>query len=108
MKGRKVHPDQLFRNKAFVFWSVVLAFVLGAVPAQAVAQGRGTALRGLVVDTTTMQPVTDAFIYLPGVRAAAHTDQAGEFMLEDVRPGTHTLLIRRRGYLPRQFRFAMG
>jgi hypothetical protein len=55
-----------------------------------------------------MQPVVDAFVYLLGVRAAAHTDQTGEFVLQDVQPGTHTLLIRRRGYIPRRFRFAMG
>ncbi len=88
-----------------------LACVAAAIPVfphQTAAQTGGTALRGLVVDTTTMRPVVDAFVYLLGVRAAAHTDPAGEFMLSDVRPGTHTLLIRRGGYLPRQFRFAMG
>lgn len=77
-------------------------------PSQASAQNSRIGLRGLVVDTTTMQPVSDAFIYLEGVRASAHTDQTGEFVLSDVQPGTHTLLIRRRGFLPRRFRFAMG
>ena len=99
----------MVRDKTSVFWVLAAAIcTLLVLPSQTVAQPRGTALRGLVVDTVSMQPVEGAFVYLLGVRAIAHTDQMGEFVLGDVRPGTHTLLIRRRGYLPRTYRFAMG
>jgi len=87
--------------------AIVLAVIL-FLPVTIAAQSGRTALRGLVVDTTTMQPVVDAFVYLLGVKSSAHTDYSGEFVLPDVRPGTHTLLIRRNGFLPRRFRFAMG
>ncbi len=88
--------------------AALLAAALLVLPGDAEAQRAGTSLRGLVVDTTTMDPIYDAFVYLIGVKASAHTDDSGEFLLEDVRPGTHTLLIRRNGYLPRRFRFSMG
>lgn len=116
LKGRQVEKQELLVGVSRRSWNrgvvmacvALVALVLSAFPLRAVAQTGSTGLRGLVVDTTTMRPVVDAFVYLLGVRATAHTDPTGEFVLYDVRPGTHTLLIRRRGFVPRQFRFSMG
>jgi hypothetical protein len=62
----------------------------------------------VVVDTLTLQPITDVFVYISGIRAHALTDEAGQFLLPDIDPGTHTLLIRKPGFVPREYRFALG
>jgi len=88
MKGRQVvkhHSGiEVIRRtgKTGVVFTCLAAFAFAILvfPHQTAAQTGNTALRGLVVDTTTMEPVVDAFVYLLGVRAAAHTDPTGEFV----------------------------
>lgn len=77
--------------------ALALALALGAGPA--VGQADPGTVAGLLVDSTTGQPISGALVYANGV-AGAITDPSGAFRLGNLARGTSLLEIRRIGYAP--------
>ncbi|MCC6460141.1 MAG: TonB-dependent receptor [Saprospiraceae bacterium] len=59
-------------------------------------------LRGTVTETGNNAPVVDASVLLSQTGKFAATDNRGKFTLEQVPPGTYTLVVSRAGFLPRE------
>ena len=78
-----------------------LALALAALPAQAVAQGGGTAaVTGRVIDSVTTQPVAGARVSIVGSTVGTLTDRDGRYLLANLAAGQLTLRAQRIGYTP--------
>jgi hypothetical protein len=65
----------------------------------------GVVLSGAVVDSATLQPITDVAVHLDGVKVATRTDSVGWFRLSDLSFGEHALVFLKEGFSPRASRF---
>ena len=75
----------------------LLLFVVGAtLPTVAAAQQ--ASISGRVVDQTTQAPVLGAEVALRTTNAKAVTDRDGRYRLDNVSPGSVTLVVRAIGY----------
>lgn len=65
--------------------------------------GRGPgAARGAIVEDERKRPLADAQVAVIGAARSAQTNDKGEFLLGDLPVGTHTLAVRKVGYVPEQ------
>jgi TonB-dependent SusC/RagA subfamily outer membrane receptor len=76
--------------------TIALALLLG--PADVRAQDG--VIAGQVVDASTLQPLGDVQVFLPGLEVGTLTDPAGSFRITGVPSGRHTVQVRLIGYLP--------
>jgi hypothetical protein len=82
----------------------LLFIVLALVPAAAMAQGaKEVTIVGLIVDSTSGQPLDKVAVYLPD-DADTDTGRDGMFKLKFVPGETSLILFRRIGYSPRALR----
>ncbi len=80
----------------------VLACVIPSAPVEAQRNPLDSSIRGRVVDETTGQGIASVQVELMDgrtrIRASAHTDQDGNFILARVPSGSFRLRVRRIGY----------
>jgi len=69
----------------------------GQLPAIFNAVGNGV-VSGEVSDSTTLDPVTGAFVDVVGTGKTAETDASGKFTIQGLAPGTYTLEATKLGY----------
>ena len=62
------------------------------------AQDQTGTIRGVVVDSSTNQPVADANVVVEGTRRGAITGSDGSFVIGGVPAGTYTVRARRIGF----------
>jgi len=75
-----------------------LVGAMSLLPALLVAQaGRITG----TVNNAARAPLADALVTLAGTNLQVSTSADGRFVIANLRPGTHTILVRRIGSLPR-------
>ena len=89
MEPRKRKPVARPRRCAHL---VAMALAAMAMTAQA-AQ-----IRGRLLNTDTGKPLAGAQVKVPGSPAAATTDEAGNFVLDNVSAGPHSLVITAAGF----------
>lgn len=77
----------------------VLASPFGVTNARAQGAQAGTIV-GEVSESTSRQGVVAASVNVAGTQLGAATDQAGNYRISGVPAGTHTLVVRRIGYVP--------
>ena len=76
--------------------STVLGLGLWAPPVE--AQGRLGRIIGQVRDSSTGQPVLHAQLYVSGTPLVGLSDSAGQFAIEGVPAGLHSLRVRALGF----------
>ncbi len=85
--------------------ALLLAGAVGAVtPHRSEAQQLGVTLRGTVLDSL-LQPVPDVVVRLLDVEVVSRTDSTGQFRLEQIPAGHHTLSLQKPGFIPQSFGF---
>lgn len=75
-------------------------------PSLVVAQGRQVSLVGVIVDSTSGQPLEKVAVYLPG-DVETDTKRDGTFRLRFIPEETSLILFRRIGYSPRALRMSL-
>jgi TonB-linked SusC/RagA family outer membrane protein len=83
-------------------WLTASLLVLGATllaAGSAAAQGTAT-VRGTVTDSTTGQPIENAFISIVGTTTRATTGVTGQYTLRNVPSGTATVRVQSLGHAP--------
>jgi hypothetical protein len=76
-----------------------LAMVCLPLPLCAQTQPTGTIV-GRVVNASTSQPIEAALVRIDGTPQSARADDAGRFIIPDVRPGVYSLSVRAIGFRP--------
>lgn len=71
------------------------------------AQDESTTLLGVVIDAVTREQIVDVAVYIEGTSVVGWTNASGEFGLGPLAPGTYVLSLRKTGFRPRSFRFAL-
>lgn len=92
-----------------------VAFCSTVLTALAVATLRPTttsaqsyvAITGIVVDSATSLPIDYASAYTTTAGRAFLTGETGMFRLDSLRPGEHTITVRKLGYVTRSFSFTI-
>ena len=84
---------------AFLIAGAALVSLLGVATARAQGAQDGTIV-GQVIESTSRQGIVSASVTVVGTQLGALTDQTGHYRLSSVPAGTHTLAIRRIGYVP--------
>jgi hypothetical protein len=80
-----------------------LALLAAVAGAQAQPSGSSTAppalaaFTGFVLDSAK-QPIVDAEVSLPRLGLTSRTNERGQFLVQDVPPGTHEISVRHLGY----------
>ena len=88
--------DTVRRSERYVREVSLITLLLAAVPMVAHAQnGRVT---GTVIDAETGAPLASVQVYIQATSTGALTNNSGTFTLENVPPGTYTLIAQRIGY----------
>ncbi|HUQ99680.1 MAG TPA: TonB-dependent receptor [Gemmatimonadaceae bacterium] len=89
-------------KKIGLSWKLLaMAAVFGVIPLQhAAAQAVGV-VRGVVLDSTSNQPVAGAQVQVVGTNRTVATDASGGFTIANVPEGTATLRVQRIGYTQR-------
>ena len=99
--GSKDRPPR-WRNRVssglgyFSLLAAIALLSLSFSPADAVAQ-EGTIV-GQVVDRGTLQPVRSAQVMIPAIQMGTLTGANGQFALENVPAGTHTVQVQSLGF----------
>lgn len=78
--------------------SALAAALLSLCAAPAVAQQATSALRVVVTDATTGEPLDDALVHLRGTRVGSRTGDGGGLVLRNLAPGTAVVEVSRLGY----------
>ncbi|HUQ19556.1 MAG TPA: SusC/RagA family TonB-linked outer membrane protein [Gemmatimonadaceae bacterium] len=83
--------------------ALLIALVLGCLTraAPALAQGNGV-IQGMVIDSTTRQPIPSAQVQILGGGRRAITDPTGRYTLTGVLPGRVTVRVQRVGFVQAQ------
>jgi len=55
-------------------------------------------LKGKVFDTTTSEPILSVAVTIAELNWVSYTNEAGEFLIREVKPGTYSLKLSRIGY----------
>ncbi|MGI8507952.1 MAG: TonB-dependent receptor domain-containing protein [Gemmatimonadaceae bacterium] len=98
--GQQVAPRRRAPAMAAYFLAAgVLASLFGVTNARAQGAQAGTIV-GQVIESTSRQGVVAAAVNVAGTQLGAATDQAGNYRISGVPAGTHTLVVRRIGYVP--------
>ena len=84
-----------FRRPAFVFLGAAALYLL--LPNANLEAQDGT-LTGTVTDASSLQPVSDARVYIPGELFLALTDGEGRYSLEGLPAGVVEIRVERLGY----------
>ena len=79
-------------------WFVLMALVLAAGRAEAQVPDR--VMTGVVFDSVSGQPVSNATLYLQGRRDEFSTDSYGRFRIPNIHAQDTLLVVRRIGYVP--------
>jgi iron complex outermembrane recepter protein len=87
-------------------WSVVVCFAIAA-PRVALAQAALGALHGTVVAAPADAPLPLALALIPAVHREERTGPDGIFRLEQLPPGSHTVVVRAVGYRPQTITVAI-
>ena len=72
-----------------------------AVPPSSSSSRSGVVL-GVLIDSTTREPLLAGRVELPGLKRRALTDAKGRFSIPNVRMGSDTLVITGLGYVSRR------
>ncbi len=72
------------------------------------AQGRTGQVRGVVVDTTTSEALFGANVWLDGTSLGAATSFDGDYLIQQVPPGSYTLIVRYIGYQTKNIPFTLA
>ena len=83
-------------------WITASLLALGATaPMASTALAQGTAtVRGTVIDSTTAQPIENAFVSVVGTTVRATTGSGGQYTLHGVPSGSVTVRVQSIGYAP--------
>ena len=81
--------------------ALVAVLLLSAASGGVRAQATGS-IRGLVVESATNRPVSNAEVVLVGTNREALTNAAGQFLMVGVPVGSHTLRVEMLGYGARE------
>lgn len=76
-------------RRAAVASLAALVLLVATAPAPAGAQAAGARLRGVVFDSTVMEPLPGARVAVLGTRAITDADELGRFELTDIPAGSH-------------------
>lgn len=85
------------RRYCLTLGALATAIALACASAPAFSQG---SVSGVIRAADTHAPLAGALVSIDGSRIAVQTDEGGTFTLTPVSRGTHTLLVRRMGYVP--------
>ncbi|HEV7836965.1 MAG TPA: carboxypeptidase-like regulatory domain-containing protein, partial [Gemmatimonadaceae bacterium] len=89
-------------KKSGLGWKLlVMTAVLAAMPLRQAAAQAGGVVRGVVLDSTSNQPVSGAQVQVVGTNRTVATDASGGFTIPNVAEGTVTLRVQRIGYSQR-------
>ena len=86
---------------SFSLWPLLFA------AAPCAAQDALVTLTGTVSDSATLGPLGEVAVYLEGWNIAGWTNADGDFLLPNVTRGEYVVALRKPGYLPRSFHFAI-
>jgi iron complex outermembrane recepter protein len=78
-----------------------LALILLSPAAHSPAFSTNTVLsdiKGKVIDADSQEPLEDIEVRLEDTDKSAVTDSEGEFVIEDLPAGTHTVIVEEEGY----------
>ncbi len=87
--------------------SCAVAVLAGLVAAPLTAQTGERALRGMVLDSATWQPLAGVVVSVDSGAAEARTDSLGDFALAGLALGSHLLSLHAIGRVPLQLRFEL-
>ncbi|MFM7078205.1 MAG: TonB-dependent receptor [Bacteroidota bacterium] len=62
------------------------------------AQETFGSVSGTVRDASTLMPLQDAYVFIDGKSKGAQTDSIGNFRLDGIAPGSHSLVVSHIGY----------
>ena len=86
-------------KKSGLGWKLlVMTAVLAAMPLRESAAQAVGVVRGVVLDSTSNQPVSGAQVQVVGTNRTVATDASGGFTIPNVAEGTATLRVQRIGY----------
>ena len=75
---------------------IILLALIGAAPAQT----GGSVIRGLVYEKGSQEPLIGANVTVVGTTYGAAADMNGQFIIEDLPPGTYAVRASVIGYKP--------
>ena len=79
----------------FVLFAILFAF---ASPARLVGQSAGGQIVGRVSNDRTGAYLEGASVSIQGSTRSVTTDRNGSFVLSDIAPGTHNVIVRYTGF----------
>jgi hypothetical protein len=106
MQFRKTHAPAIHRHCALSTMLLATACLLS--PDSSVAQDETASMRGTILDAATGTPLPGVMVYIPDQDARYTTGADGRFHLSGIAQGSHLLLMRKIGFTPRGFRFALS
>ena len=97
-RTRSAHPRAAHRALFSALFGLAIAIPVTAV-AQSDSRGVAGGVTGRVTDASGV-PVSGAAVRIPVVARVATTDSAGDFRLDGLAPGRHTLAVRAPRFAP--------
>jgi TonB-dependent starch-binding outer membrane protein SusC len=76
---------------------MAIAAMLGSTPDATEAQAAGT-IRGQIIEGATQRPLGGVVVSMPGANRSALTNSNGAYLLTNVPPGSHRLVVSMIGY----------
>ncbi|MEO1450697.1 MAG: carboxypeptidase-like regulatory domain-containing protein, partial [Bacteroidota bacterium] len=84
-------------NKEFGWRAYIMVLLVGAISLNVSFAQKGV-IKGLIVDTETQAPLLGASLYIESLRIGALADVNGQFVLNGIPAGTHTLRVNFLSY----------
>src|SRR6266550_6020126 len=91
---RRAHVSRRWQDLGSILFLAMLALFVAGTPARAQAN----TVSGVITDSLTRRPVSDALISAAGTSLSARTNLRGEFTLAGLTGTTVSLTIARIGY----------
>ena len=79
------------------FWFLYLTIILSVFSCSVQAEQAGS-IRGIISDEDFDAPLSGAQVLIAETEQKAETAEQGNFLLNDIKPGTYTLVISKDGY----------
>ena len=83
--------DRLIKNFCKKLFSFIIVLSIPAIINAAVIKGR-------ITDTETHKPISGAAISIAGSNRVTVSDAKGSFILNNLKPGTYTIVVSCMGY----------
>ncbi|HLF15605.1 MAG TPA: carboxypeptidase-like regulatory domain-containing protein [Bacteroidota bacterium] len=91
-----------------IFASCVILVLAQATVAISRPQQRAGVITGVVIDSSTSEPLDNAIVYIPNSGIGTSTGADGSFMLPRLSGGEYDIIVSRVGYLREKLHLSLG